>query len=124
MGDGTSVRLASRHHMQLHCKADLCIPLLRHSLQGASIVYALLSAKPEYNAKVSVALNMGPVAFITKIAPGVVRDQATVGNDMVSNVALGLTCILCFLRLAMLQRSMACNCMLYASESLTQINAC
>jgi hypothetical protein len=66
------------------------------SLQGASIVYALLSAKTEYNDKVSVALHMGPVAFITKIAPGVVRDQATVGNDMVSKVALAWVNASCF----------------------------
>jgi hypothetical protein len=65
-----------------NCTVQLT-PQLPQPLQGASIVYALLSAKPEYNDKVSVALHMGPVAFITKIAPGVVRDQATVGNDMV-----------------------------------------
>jgi hypothetical protein len=45
-------------------------------------MYALLSTMPEYNDKVSVALHMGPVAFIHYIAPGVVRDQATVGNDI------------------------------------------
>jgi hypothetical protein len=56
-------------------------------VQGASIVYALLSSLPEYNEKVSVALHMGPVAFIHYIAPGFVRDQATVGNDVVSEMA-------------------------------------
>lgn len=56
------------------------LAVVGHS-QGSSIMYALLSSKPEYNEKVSVALHMGPVAFIADIAPGVVKDMASVGND-------------------------------------------
>lgn len=51
--------------------------------QGSSVIYALLSSKPEYNDKVSVVLHMGPVVFIKELADGVVKNQALLGNDQV-----------------------------------------
>lgn len=39
------------------CRPSAC-------LQGGTIAYALLASQPEYNNKISVIINMGPVSFL------------------------------------------------------------
>lgn len=74
--------------------------------QGSSIVYALLSAKPEYNDKMSVVLHMGPVVFIKYLQAQTVRGLAEAGNDNVSAAAAVVerqAMALCFVQQLFLQ---------------------
>jgi hypothetical protein len=45
------------------CCAVLCCAV-HGVLQGGTMAYALLSAMPEYQDKISVVIQLGPVAFI------------------------------------------------------------
>jgi hypothetical protein len=52
-------------------------------VQGASISYALLSEKPEYNDKVSVLLQMGPVVYNDFFQTPFMKAMSSVGNDRI-----------------------------------------
>ncbi|KAF8072636.1 Lip3 [Scenedesmus sp. PABB004] len=49
--------------------------------QGCTLIYMLLSDKPEYNDKVSVVLHVGPVAFIEFIRAPFLKAQPKVKSD-------------------------------------------
>lgn len=56
---------------------------LGHS-QGCTLIYMLLSEKPEYNDKLSVVLHVGPVAFIEFIRAPFLRAQPKIASDQVN----------------------------------------
>ena len=64
------------------CVVCLCLPLcLCECVQGASIGYALTSALPEFNDKISVLIQMGPVVYNDFFVVPFMRAMASVGND-------------------------------------------
>jgi hypothetical protein len=54
-------------------------------VQGSTIGYAMLAARPEYNDKISVMIHMGPVWFVQFLKAEFLKTFATVRNDDVSN---------------------------------------
>eukprot|EP00882_Tetradesmus_deserticola_P024099 GHRQ01026325.1.p1 GENE.GHRQ01026325.1~~GHRQ01026325.1.p1 ORF type:complete len:358 (+),score=63.04 GHRQ01026325.1:356-1429(+) len=57
------------------------LAIVGHS-QGCTLVYAMLAALPEMNAKVSVAVHLGPVVFLEFMRAPLLRAYALVRNDM------------------------------------------
>lgn len=53
-------------------------------MQGSTIGYALLAGKPEYNEKVSVLIQMGPVWYIQYMQAPFMRLHARPRNPEVS----------------------------------------
>lgn len=67
------------------CNASRCRHMrLCDVLQGASVAYAMLSTLPEMNEKISVVIQMGPVAFIEFFRAPFLANAANRRNDDVS----------------------------------------
>lgn len=58
--------------------------------QGCTLIYMLLSAKVQYNDKISVVVHVGPVAFIEFIRAPFLKGQTQIHSDQVSAVRGGV----------------------------------
>lgn len=73
----------SAHLTLLHLPSNMMLVCMV-TLQGSTVVYAMLSSMAEINDKVSVTVHLGPVVFLEFMRAPFLKAMGEARNDIVS----------------------------------------